>query len=62
MIRFEALNAKHGDALLIQYSWKNRKRLWIIDGGPKGVWKQTLNRDWKSCEATIPNWRSILPC
>jgi beta-lactamase superfamily II metal-dependent hydrolase len=42
MIRFEALNAKHGDALLIQYPWKNRKRLWIIDGGPKGVWKQTL--------------------
>lgn len=42
MIRFEALNAKHGDALLLHYQWKNKKRLWLIDGGPKGVWKQTL--------------------
>ncbi|WP_448030894.1 hypothetical protein [Bradyrhizobium liaoningense] len=42
MIRFEALNAKHGDALLIRYRWKNKELLWIIDGGPKGVWKQTL--------------------
>ncbi|HYM98910.1 MAG TPA: hypothetical protein VET25_04140, partial [Aestuariivirgaceae bacterium] len=42
VIRLEALNAKHGDALLLHYKQKAAQRLWIIDGGPAGTWKNFL--------------------
>lgn len=42
MIRFEALNAKHGDSLLIQYKSGAQKKLWLIDGGPGGTWRNVL--------------------
>lgn len=44
MVRLEALNAKHGDALLLHYTAGTGKRLWIIDGGPAGVWPRLRKR------------------
>jgi hypothetical protein len=44
MIKFEALNAKYGDALLLHYKTGTKKRLWIIDGGPAGVWPSMRKR------------------
>jgi glyoxylase-like metal-dependent hydrolase (beta-lactamase superfamily II) len=38
----EALEAKHGDSLLLHYGEKDAPKLIIIDGGPKGVFKKTL--------------------
>jgi hypothetical protein len=42
MIVFEALQAKHGDSLLLRYDHKGQTRLWVIDGGPPGVFKASL--------------------
>ncbi len=42
MIVFEALQAKHGDLLLLRYDHKGETRLWLIDGGPLGVFKDRL--------------------
>lgn len=42
MIVFEALPAKHGDCLLLRYNVDGVDRLWIIDGGPPGVYAQSL--------------------
>lgn len=42
MIVLEALNAKHGDALLLRYEHGGEERLWVIDGGPQGVLKNSL--------------------
>ena len=35
----EALEAKHGDSLLLHWG---RERLIVIDGGPSGVFRKTL--------------------
>jgi beta-lactamase superfamily II metal-dependent hydrolase len=42
MIVFEALEAKHGDSLLLRYQQDGEDRLWVIDGGPRGVLKKSL--------------------
>ena len=42
MIVFEALQAKHGDSLLLRYDHKGQTRLWVIDGGPPGVFRANL--------------------
>jgi hypothetical protein len=42
MIVFEALQAKFGDSLLLRYDHKGEMRLWVIDGGPPGVFKNRL--------------------
>jgi hypothetical protein len=42
MITFEALNAKHGDSILLRYDDAGEQRLWVIDGGPGGVFKGSL--------------------
>jgi hypothetical protein len=42
MIVFEAVHAKFGDALLLRYEHGRKQRLWIIDGGPAGIWKNFL--------------------
>jgi Metallo-beta-lactamase superfamily len=44
MMVFEALEAKHGDSLLLRYDDGAVKRLWVIDGGPPGVFKATLEK------------------
>jgi hypothetical protein len=38
----EALEAKHGDALLLHYGSVRDPQVIVIDGGPKGVYKRTL--------------------
>lgn len=39
MFKLEALQAKHGDALLLHFG---TNKLAVIDGGPGGVWRDTL--------------------
>jgi hypothetical protein len=38
----EALEAKHGDSLLLHYGTKKAPKLIVIDGGPVGVFDQSL--------------------
>ena len=38
----EALEAKHGDSLLLHYGSLDAPRLIVIDGGPRGVYKGSL--------------------
>src|SRR5687767_11431169 len=38
----EALQAKHGDALLLHYGPPKSPKLIVIDGGPSGVYKAAL--------------------
>jgi hypothetical protein len=42
VLRLEALNARHGDALLLHYQTGTKRRFWIIDGGPGGTWNCVL--------------------
>lgn len=42
MFKLEALRAKHGDALLLHYGPENAPKLAVIDGGPGGVWTDSL--------------------
>ena len=42
MVRLEALNAKYGDSLLLQYKSDGKSRLWVVDGGPAGTWNKYL--------------------
>lgn len=42
LFTLEALNAKHGDALILHYGEVDRPRTIVIDGGPSGVYKATL--------------------
>lgn len=42
MLRFEALQAKHGDSFLLHYGETSNPKVMLIDGGPRGVWKNTL--------------------
>jgi beta-lactamase superfamily II metal-dependent hydrolase len=43
MIVLEALNARQGDSLLLRYEGGGEQRLWLIDGGPPGVFKSSLH-------------------
>ena len=38
----EALEAKHGDSLLLHYGTKKSPQLIVIDGGPQGVYNKSL--------------------
>src|SRR4051812_12906423 len=42
MIVFEALPAKYGDCLLLRFTGAGADRLWLIDGGPPGVYLESL--------------------
>jgi hypothetical protein len=42
LFTLEALDAKHGDALLLHYGQPAAPQLLVIDGGPSGVWTQRL--------------------
>jgi len=43
MVTFEALQAKYGDCLLLRYTDKGgTERLWVVDGGPSGIYPQVL--------------------
>lgn len=43
LFTLEALQAKHGDSLLLHYGKPNAPKLIVIDGGPAGVYKASLN-------------------
>ncbi len=43
LFTLEALRAKHGDALLLHYGPADNPKLIVIDGGPGGVYKDTLS-------------------
>ena len=42
LFTLEALNAAHGDALLLHYGTPAKPRLAVIDGGPAGVYPRSL--------------------
>ncbi len=42
MIVFEALPAKHGDCLILRFTGEGAERVWLIDGGPPGVYLESL--------------------
>jgi len=42
MIVFEALQAKHGDCLILRFTGDGAERVWLIDGGPPGVYADSL--------------------
>lgn len=42
IFRFEALNAKQGDCLLLRFGTAKKPRLIVIDGGPSGVFSSAL--------------------
>lgn len=42
MLRLEALQAKHGDSLLLHYGESSNPAFILVDGGPRGVWRRTL--------------------
>lgn len=42
LFTLEALEAKHGDSLLLHYGTTANPQLILIDGGPAGVWTQRL--------------------
>jgi len=42
MVTFEAVRAKYGDSILLHYGTDAKPQLVIIDGGPPGVWKDSL--------------------
>jgi formylmethanofuran dehydrogenase subunit D len=42
LFTLEALEAKHGDALILHYGKKSSPKLIVIDGGPAGVYKKSL--------------------
>jgi glyoxylase-like metal-dependent hydrolase (beta-lactamase superfamily II) len=56
----EALEAKHGDALLLHHGPKSEPRLVIVDGGPTGVYNKRLKprllalRESRSPDAPLP--------
>ena len=42
LFTLEALSAKHGDSLLLHYGKPNNPKLIVIDGGPAGVYRNSL--------------------
>ncbi|WP_347140873.1 hypothetical protein [Paracoccus sp. SSK6] len=44
MVTVEALNAEHGDCLLLHYALDGVPQLWLIDGGPRRTWNGTLKK------------------
>ena len=42
VLSLEAVFAKKGDALILHYGPKERSKLLLIDGGPRGVYRKWL--------------------
>ena len=47
----EALQAAHGDSLILHYGPLNKPRFIVIDGGPKGIFKLSLAPRLKAIQA-----------
>lgn len=60
LFTLEALQARHGDALLLHYGRPDRPRLIVIDGGPSGVYRNALEprllalRDIRTPDESLP--------
>lgn len=60
LFTLEALKARHGDSLLLHYGDPERPRLIVIDGGPRGVYKNSLKprlealRESRTPDGTLP--------
>ena len=61
MITLEALNAMHGDCLLLRYSYdEDKEALWVIDGGPgRSTWQDETLTVWK--DVLLPRLFEISP-
>lgn len=44
VLTLEVLPAKKGDCLLLHYGTRAERKLWLIDGGPSGVYKRVLKK------------------
>ena len=44
MFKFEALQAKHGDSLVIQYGDEGSPQILVVDGGPGGGYRRYLKK------------------
>lgn len=57
MLIFEALNAQHGDAIILQWGTPPQLKTALIDGGPSGTWSKTLRPRLKQVapEGTAPH-------
>lgn len=44
VLTLEVLPAKKGDCLLLHYGTRATRKLWLIDGGPSGVYKPVLKK------------------
>jgi hypothetical protein len=53
----EALPAQYGDCLLLHYGSKEKPGLILIDGGPGGVWEDSLEPRLKALAAGRPGFR-----
>lgn len=53
----EALPAQYGDSLLLHYGSKEKPGLILIDGGPGGVWEDSLEPRLKALAAARPGFR-----
>ena len=42
LFTLEALQAKHGDSLILHYGKPKSPKMIVIDGGPAGVYKESL--------------------
>lgn len=58
----EALQAKHGDSLLLHYGPTDNPELVLIDGGPSGVWGSVLKKRLEELrEDRLDDLRDALP-
>jgi beta-lactamase superfamily II metal-dependent hydrolase len=59
LFTLEALDAKHGDALLLHYGPLADPRLIVIDGGPGGVWTKRLRPRLAALQASRARGRGL---
>ena len=59
LFTLEALDAKHGDALLLHYGAPTDPRLIVIDGGPSGVWTRRLKPRLAALQASRAGGRAL---
>src|SRR3972149_5019611 len=55
----EALEAKHGDCLILHFGTRQEPRFILIDGGPSGGFRSTLARPAAMVGASVPQGRRL---
>jgi len=61
LFTLEALEAEHGDALLLHYGSASAPKLIVIDGGPPRVWRRTLRPRLDELRAALVGEDEALP-